>query len=562
MTSRRTQYIILITVLATVFLYGLHSIADFDTGYHLQTGHYIVTHGMVPLYDIFSSQGGGVRWIAHYWLSDVFFFLVYALGGYGGLIVLVGAMAVLTWWMVMRTAYQYTGKSFLVPLLLLPYTSLTYELWVVRPQIYTYAATALLLYLLERWRRTENKKILVGVIVLVVVWANLHAGVILGIAIVGLYGIAYAYHRRAHVRNALMPLGLFLAAIAVTIVNPNGYATLWYEQIIGTSVRTVGTLEWKSLLYFLPDTIESKAFLGLMVVVAVHVGWVVIRRIRRMKVVSQEDIVSLGLLAGACALPLMSIRHVILFLIMTFPLFVMSVQTLYTHRVSLHMRKTFVWGAMGLVGIFCIGGLVHALGLQKINDHMLPVGAVQFIQDHHIAGPTFNNMEMGGYLIWTLWPQQKVLFDGRSEIYAGAANDNYVSIFLGSAGWQKAWDAYHPNNVLLAYRDTNVAPAPIVGNLIARLQSMGYDLVYWDDAAVLLLKDTPGNKNIIDTYAYHDIGPFVNPTSIPAGDIKSAMVEAQRALDAAPDSIEVQNFATLLLQRIKNNYQWPISNDQ
>ncbi len=555
MTSRRLYTILIIAVLTTVFLYGLHSIADFDTGYHLQTGHYIVTHGTVPLYDIFSLQGVGMRWIAHYWLSDVFFFLVYALSGYGGLIVLVGAMAALTWWMVMRTAYQYTGKSFLVPLLLLLYTYLTYELWVVRPQIFTYAATALVIYLLERWRRTENKKILVGVIALMVVWANLHAGVILGIAIVGLYGIAYAYHRRAQIRDAIMPLGLFVAAIAVTLLNPNGYATLWYGQIIENSIQTVGTLEWKSLLYFLPDTIESKIFLALMVVVAAHVGWVVFGRIRRTRAVSQEDIVSLGLLAGACALPLMSIRHVGLFLIMTFPLFVMSVQTLYAHRVSLHVRKTFLLGAMGLVGIFCIGGLVHVLGLQEINDHMLPVGAVQFIQDHHIAGPTFNNMEMGGYLIWTLWPQQKVLFDGRSEIYAGAANDNYVSIFLGSAGWQKAWDAYHPNNVLLAYRDTNGVPAPIVGNLIARLQSMGYDLVYWDDAAVLLLKDTPENKSIIDAYMYHDIGPFINPASIPAGEVKNAMTEVHRALDAASDSIEVQNFATLLLQRIKNNYQ-------
>ena len=43
-----------------------------------------------------------------------------------------------------------------------------------------------------------------------------------------------------------------------------------------------------------------------------------------------------------------------------------------------------------------------------------PAGAADFLLAHHVAGPIFNTYEYGGYLIWRLWPEQRVFIDGRS----------------------------------------------------------------------------------------------------------------------------------------------------
>jgi tetratricopeptide (TPR) repeat protein len=43
----------------------------------------------------------------------------------------------------------------------------------------------------------------------------------------------------------------------------------------------------------------------------------------------------------------------------------------------------------------------------------LPSGAASFIEGHHINARMFNNYEDGGYLIWRLWPLQRVFIDGR-----------------------------------------------------------------------------------------------------------------------------------------------------
>ena len=43
-----------------------------------------------------------------------------------------------------------------------------------------------------------------------------------------------------------------------------------------------------------------------------------------------------------------------------------------------------------------------------------PDGAARFLLANHIGGPMFNTYEYGGYLMWRLWPQERVFIDGRA----------------------------------------------------------------------------------------------------------------------------------------------------
>jgi hypothetical protein len=50
----------------------------------------------------------------------------------------------------------------------------------------------------------------------------------------------------------------------------------------------------------------------------------------------------------------------------------------------------------------------------RAAEWQYPSGAAQFLIDNHITAPLFNPYEAGGYLIWRLWPQERVFIDGRA----------------------------------------------------------------------------------------------------------------------------------------------------
>jgi len=41
-----------------------------------------------------------------------------------------------------------------------------------------------------------------------------------------------------------------------------------------------------------------------------------------------------------------------------------------------------------------------------------------FFKENNLQGPIFNNYDIGGYLIFNLFPQEKVFVDNRPETYS------------------------------------------------------------------------------------------------------------------------------------------------
>ncbi len=59
--------------------------------------------------------------------------------------------------------------------------------------------------------------------------------------------------------------------------------------------------------------------------------------------------------------------------------------------------------------------LAEGQGFQlRAGEWAYPAGAADFLISHRITQPIFNTYEYGGYLIWRLWPQERVFIDGRA----------------------------------------------------------------------------------------------------------------------------------------------------
>src|SRR5580698_5482784 len=90
-TSRLSAWLLAVVALVYALLAGLHTLQDFDLGWQLATGRWVLQHHHTFSTDVFSYTAAGQPWIYPV-LSGVVFYLVYLAGGYA-LLSWMGALA-------------------------------------------------------------------------------------------------------------------------------------------------------------------------------------------------------------------------------------------------------------------------------------------------------------------------------------------------------------------------------------------------------------------------------------------------------------------------------------
>src|SRR5262249_60404157 len=70
------------------------------------------------------------------------------------------------------------------------------------------------------------------------------------------------------------------------------------------------------------------------------------------------------------------------------------------------------------------------------------VDAGRVILDNRIEGRLFNSYDYGGYLIPTLYPQQRVFIDGRTDVYGDQFFADYFTMAAGAPDWAQLFDSY------------------------------------------------------------------------------------------------------------------------
>jgi hypothetical protein len=78
-----------------------------------------------------------------------------------------------------------------------------------------------------------------------------------------------------------------------------------------------------------------------------------------------------------------------------------------------------------------------------------PSGAVTYIQRHHLEGNLFNEYGWGGFLIYQLYPAQRVFIDGRADVYGDAFGAEYDEIVALGPSWRNILAKYDVRLVLV-----------------------------------------------------------------------------------------------------------------
>lgn len=438
---------------------------DFDYWWHRRTGEYIVTHLAVPRSDTYSFTMQGHAWTDHEWLSQALMFLADSAFGYLGLFLLFMALGGAAWWLVYRLLRsEGLGELQALALSIVPAAfGATY--WRARPAMFTVFFVALFISEMTAARRGERHT-LWRLIPLTMLWANLHGGYVIGLALMAMLAAAQWWDRRTTAGPGWKHVALVLgAAFLAAGINPYTYK-LWLYPLTyftGGNASLAQLDEWQS-----PDFHQAR---NLPLAALLVAGLIAGANGRRFDAWRSLLVAAFGLMA------LQSMRHQPLYaiawtaaagpaLLDRWPSWGRTPERRASPRMLNYGLLAAGVAALLTVVVSSPNGL--PLRAAPTGGSMpYPVAGAAWIDAHQHGARIFNAYEWGGYVIDRLYPDERVFIDGRADLY-GPLVVEYDGITRGE-GWQEAFDRYGVDVVLLPPK------LPIVEKLRAAGWTTGYE---------------------------------------------------------------------------------------
>lgn len=124
--------------------------------------------------------------------------------------------------------------------------------------------------------------------------------------------------------------------------------------------------------------------------------------------------------------------------------------------------------------------------------------SAEFFKQNNIQGPIFNDYDIGGYLIYNLFPGQKVFVDNRPEAYpVSFFQDVYIPAQQDENRWKQLEEQYHFNAIFFSYRDLTPWAQTF---LVNRVKDPQWAPVFADGYNIIFLKRNQQNAELIKKY--------------------------------------------------------------
>lgn len=491
-SRRNLFYFAAALAIAYALFAGLHTVDDFDTGWQIATGRYIVQHKTIPSTDVLSYTVAGAEWI-YPWLGQVILYLTFAATGFTGLSLLacaatVGTTAALLW--ERRTA------TALLAVLAAP--SIVYRTN-ARSELFTTVLFAVFFALLWRYHCGERVR-LWALPLCMLLWVNLHPGFVAGFACIGAYLLLEAeswLRERKAVIARLRRIAPWLAAsVLVTLANPWGYKIFVTAARQSQSVRELGSFigEWarpQLSAAMLPRVFSLRdpdaSFWWLLVAGVAGVIVALWRRQFAMTLILGAAVV-LGLrylrFQGLAAILIVVLGGAALSGIpwanktrQRIAVAALAVLTLVAGLHVFDLVTNRVYVRTGQIAQFGVG-----------PSWWYPVRAADFIRAQNLPANVFNPYTLGGFTAWWLGPEYKTYTDGRA-IPFGADLLLHQQELLNASLDDPLWRAeIEKRNINVAFfsvaRYAGLSSAP----LRAFCGSTDWSLAYLDEISAVFVR--------------------------------------------------------------------------
>lgn len=492
--------VLTILVLASYALFLGHKIdlSISDLGRHLQNGRIMLAERTVLATNFYSYTEPDFPAPNHHWGSGALFYLVWQAGGFGALHLFLIALSLATFLIFFLIAARSVGfaPASVLALITLP---LLAERTEIRPEVFSYLLCGLFFWILLQWHKTRDWRLLALLPILEVLWVNLHIYFFLGPALIGIF-LAENLLRalfKTEKPSAALAAG-FAAAAAAALLNPFGIhgalAPLTIFENYGYRIAENQPVWFVERILRNPNYIMIKIVSGILATVLfARLFW------RR----NGLSLAYILIAAAMSAMAWLAVRNFALFGFFFIPLAAHAISPFKTH--SLKYAKRYAIGTAIAIIFLMTPALFgqwqkhfpywreQGIGLEAGNRN-----AADFFREQKLTGPIFNNYDIGGYLIFHLFPDERVFTDNRPEAYSRSFfTETYIPMQEDDAVWQKELARWNFSALFFSWRDATPWAQKF---LVARIQDPLWAPVFADRYALILLKRTEKNKAVIERF--------------------------------------------------------------
>lgn len=436
-TRLSLAHLALITPWVALVIDAWAPIRDNSFLWHIRSGTVQLAAGQVLTTDPFSFTASGEPWRTQSWLAELLYAWGEEVSGLGFVPPMILVASTVAFLGIGLIGYRYSGSVMVTVLLLVLSTVLLISFLVPRPVIFS---VALFPVAILAWGSPRTRFALPF---LFWVWASIHGSFVLGLGWLFL---------SVFVRRDWRRLPVVVASGLATLLTAHGLGVLSVLfEFAGAGEALALLSEWRK-----PEML-SMVFAPFIVGMIVLVVGAARRRITPRHLILIVPYLLLGL-SSTRGLPPAWIAIT--------PLLASSLSGLWD---DMPKRFSSVSAAIFAASVVVLPFLLADDA--QIDAERFPVAAAEVLA----PVKTFHDDVVGGYLIWSRWPDIEVFIDDRAELYDHRLAE-FVAIRDGEQDWRAVFEREGIEQALL-HEDAS---------LVKKLQLAGWNLVHEGEDFVVL----------------------------------------------------------------------------
>lgn len=449
--------------------------------------------------------------LKQYWLAQVISYLIYDSAGPKGIIFLraflLTAMLLIAFWRLKR--WQVSFYISFISLFFLYLNALQFI--GERPVLFTILFTPLTFFILEDFRCKKDKRIFL-LLPLMLLWANLHGGFVIGgiIIAVFMFGevIKIIFKKSVYTKNEkILFYSATIIALGASYINPTGWEAFHIALSHKYKFLEQGIHEYYSPFFLYINKLSP-----------VNYGYVTLAFMFPLILILRNkkiDLIHIILLSGFFIIAAKTGRYTIYYSSIAAMILGretdMLQQDLFkriSNRTSEKLITVFTAAVLLSAIFFFVGIFRFNLKFDLAKGSNVPGMAVDFIEKNKLSGNIFNADPYGGYLTWRLYPWKKNFIDTRWLNHTvqveyrwmiGAVESVYNEKLPEGKSplWKRLLDNYNINIILF---DTMDAFGNVPKLLLTLIEDEDWVPVYSDFISVIFVRNVPKNQDVITKF--------------------------------------------------------------